>query len=353
MNNTKETIVIVDDVPQNLALLNGILKPLYRIKATTNGETALKIITMEKPSLILLDIMMPDMDGYEVCRCIKENPDTRNIPIIFVTAKVEMNDEAFGLSLGAVDYIHKPINTAILKARVKTHIALKNQESHLEALVKKRTRELEKSKNKLEMAKTTIENSRYELIQCLCRAAEYKDRDTGAHVNRVCYYSYLLARELHFDNDYLEMLFDAAAMHDIGKLGIEDEILLNPNSLTIDEFNKMKTHTQIGADIIKPNQPGVLGIAHNVALTHHEKWDGSGYPKGLKGEEIPIEGRIVAIADVFDALTSERSYKKAWSVDKVVQFLKDERDRHFDARLVDAFIKVLPEILKIKEKNAA
>ncbi len=353
MNIIKETIVVVDDVPQNLALLNGILKPLYKIKAATSGETALKIIAMEKPSLILLDIMMPGMDGYEVCRRIRDNPETRNIPIIFVTAKVETSDEAFGLSLGAVDYVHKPINTAILKARVKTHLALKSQENHLETLVHKRTDELKKSNRKLELAKLTIENSRYELINCLTRAAEYKDRDTGAHVSRVCHYSYLLAKELNFDDQYLEMLFDAAAMHDIGKIGIEDDILLKPGSLTEDEFTIMKTHAQIGADIIRPNQPGVLGIAYNVALTHHEKWDGSGYPNGLKGEEIPLEGRIVAIADVFDALTSERQYKKNWPVEKVIQYFKDERNKHFDANLVDHFINVLPEILKIKKKNAA
>lgn len=346
----KETIVIIDDIPQNLALLDNILKPLYKIRAATNGKTALKIIEMERPSLILLDIMMPGMDGYEVCRRLKDNPETRNIPVIFVTAKGQTDDETFGLSLGAVDYIHKPVNVSILQARVKMHLALKNQALHLENLVSERTFELEKSKQKLELAKLTIEHSRHEIINRLGRAAEFKDNETGLHVIRVSHYSRLLAEYINSDNDYLDLLFDAAAMHDIGKIGIADSILLKPGTLTQDEFEIMKTHVQIGADIIEPNQPGVLGLAYNVVLSHHEKFNGSGYPKGLKGEEIPIEGKIVAIADVFDALTSERPYKKAWSVDKAIQLLKDERDKHFDAKLVNYFFKILPDVLKIKEK---
>ncbi len=350
MTHRKETIVIIDDMPQNLALLNGILKPSYRIRAAQSGEIALEIIAMEKPSLILLDIMMPAMDGYEVCKRLMADPETRNIPIIFITAKANMKDEVFGLSLGAVDYIHKPVNPSILKARVKTHIALKNQASHLEALVSDRTSELEKSKYRLEQANLSIKKSRHDIITCLGKAADFRDRDTGFHINRVCHYTYILARELDFEDEYLDMLFDAAAMHDIGKIGIADNILLKSEPLTNGEYSRMKTHAQIGADIIKSNQSGVLGVAYNVALTHHEKWNGSGYPNGLKGEEIPIEGRIVAIADVFDALTSERPYKKSWPIEKAIQFLKDERGRHFDADLVNIFINLEPEIQKIKEK---
>ncbi len=351
-NNVKETIVIVDDIPENLSLLDGVLNQHYKIKAANRGEIALKIIAMEKPSLVLLDIMMPGMDGYEVCKQLKSNPDTASIPIIFITAKDKVDDEAYGLSLGAVDYILKPISTAILLARVKTHLALKNQANHLENLVLERTQALEKSNRSLELAKLTIENSRHEIITRLGRAAEFKDNETGLHVIRVSHYSRLLAEQLNNDSDYLEMIFDAAAMHDIGKIGIPDSILLKPGKLTDNEFAMMKTHAQIGADIIEPNQIGVLDLAYTIALTHHEKYNGQGYPQKLKGEDIPLEGRIVAIADVFDALTTLRPYKKPWSVDKAIQFLMDESGQHFDAKLVNIFISILPKIIEIKHQYA-
>lgn len=351
MSHKKETIVIVDDTPINLALLDGILKPLYKIKAVTSGETALKVIAKENPSLILLDIMMPGMDGYEVCKRLKNNHKTKNIPVIFVTAKGQTDDEAYGFSIGAVDYIHKPVNVSILKARVKTHLVLQNQAVHQENLVYEQSRELEKFKRKLEIARLTVESGRHEVLIRLGRAGEFKDNETGLHVSRVSHYSRLLAQQIITnDEEYLDMIFSAAAMHDIGKIGIADNIILKEGILTKEEFEIMKTHCQIGADIIEPNQPGVLGLAYNIALTHHEKWDGSGYPGGLKGNEIPIESRIVAIADVFDALTSDRPYKKAWSIEKAIQLLNDGCNKHFDATLVRHFIKVLPKILEIKNR---
>lgn len=350
MNTERETIVIVDDTPENLSLLNGILKPFYKIKAANNGETALKIINMDKPALILLDIMMPKMDGYEVCQRLKNNPDTHNIPVIFVTAKGQVNDEEYGLSLGAVDYIHKPINAAILKARVKTHLSLHNQANHLEHLVRKRTQELEQSQQLLKLANTEVESSRQEIIYRLGRAAEFKDNETGMHVVRMSHYTRLLAAQLDLSEQFVKELYNAAPMHDIGKIGIPDHILLKPGPLTDEEYKIMQEHPLIGADIIEAGHQGVLKIAHSVALTHHEKWDGSGYPAGLKGEEIPLEGRIVAIADVFDALTSERPYKKAWSIEKSVDFFKEQRNKHFQAELVDKFLNILPEIIKIKDQ---
>ncbi len=350
--NDKETIVIVDDTAENLSLLNDILKPYYRVKVANRGKTALKIIAMDKPSLILLDIMMPEMDGYEVCKQLKSQPETQDIPVIFVTAKAQVGDESYGLSLGAVDYIHKPINAAILLNRVKNHLALYKQALHLENLVKKRTLALEESRKKLELAKLTIEHSQREIINRLGRAAEFKDNDTGYHVIRVSLYTRLLAEQVSTDPKYHSMLADASTMHDIGKIGIADKILLKPGKLTAEEFEIMKTHTQIGADIIKPNQPGVLGLAYIVALNHHERWDGSGYPQGLKGEEIPIEGRIVAITDVFDALTSKRPYKRQWSIDDAIEFLKDQSGKHFDPNLVEKFIHVLPQIINISEQYA-
>jgi len=350
VNTVKETIVLVDDTPENLSLLNGILKPFYKIKAANNGETALKIIAMDKPALILLDIMMPVMDGYEVCKRLKADPTTRNIPIIFVTAKGQVDDEEYGLSLGAVDYIHKPINAAILQARVKTHLALHNQANHLEQLVSSRTSELEHSKQMLKAAKQAIANSRQEIIYRLGRAAEFKDNETGMHVIRMSHYTRLLASQLDKSELFVEELYNAAPMHDIGKIGIPDQILLKPGALNNEEYKIMQEHPLIGADIIEAGQQGVLKLAHSVALTHHEKWDGTGYPAGLKGQEIPLEGRIVAIADVFDALTSERPYKTAWSVEKSVNFLKEQRDKHFEGVLVDKFLSIMPDIIKIKEQ---
>ncbi len=348
MNNTKETILIVDDTPLNLALLDGLLKPFYIVKIALSGIDALKLVSRDKPSLILLDIMMPDIDGYEVCRQLKADPETAQIPIIFVTAKGEVNDEAYGLSLGAVDYIRKPINITILQARIKAHLPETIHHDHFSNVINKRDLELKKTTQKLDIANQTIEYSRLETIKRLVRAAEYKNNETGLHINRVARYSYLLAEKITDDKEFIEMVYGAAPMHDVGKIGIPDNILLRRGGLTQEELKIMQTHTEIGASIIEPNQPGVLGMAYNIALTHHEKWDGSGYPAGLKGEQIPLEGRIVAVADVFDALTSAHSYKKSWSVEQAADLLNDQKDKHFDARLVTAFISILPQITKIK-----
>jgi len=350
MNNTKHSIVVVDDTPLNLALFNSLLNPFYIVKIALSGAAALKLIAKSKPSLILLDIMMPDMDGYEVCRQLKADPETSHIPIIFVSAKDEINDEVYGLSLGAVDYIHKPVNNTILQARIKAHLPENIYQVQFSSILNKRDIELKKTNQKLNVAKQTIESSRLEMIKRLVRAAEYKDHDTGFHINRVAHYSRLLAEKVSDDNDFVDMVYDAAPMHDIGKIGIPDNILLSRGALTQEEFKIMQTHTQIGASIIEPNQPGVLGMAYNIALSHHEKWDGSGYPEGLKGDQIPLEGRIVAIADVFDALTSARPYKQPWTVEQAVDLLKTQKDKHFDGRLVTAFLTILPQIIAIKEQ---
>ncbi len=354
MNDINETILIVDDTLQNITLMEAILNPLYITKTAFSAQEALQIIEKHKPSLILLDVVMPDMSGYDLCRQLKSNPETRNIPIIFVTCRDQVDDETLGFSLGAVDYIHKPINISTLKARIKTHLF----QSHLlNAIQKDCTHIIEREKNtqkeskqKIEIAKLAIENSRTEVIKHLARAAEFKDNETGFHVQRVGRYSHLLAQKVINDIDFADMIFEAALMHDIGKIGIPDHILLKQGRLTPDELDIMRTHAEIGAAIIEPNQPGVLGVAYNIALNHHEKWDGSGYPAGLKGEDIPIEGRIVAIVDVFDALTSERPYKKSWSIDDAVQLLVDGKGTHFDSHLVTEFVKILPQIIEVKEK---
>ncbi len=337
MSSTQENrqkILVVDDTPENIDVLVGILKQDYQVKAAINGEMALKIVRASTPDLILLDIMMPGIDGYEVCRRLKADHTTRHIPVIFITAKIGIQDEIHGLELGAVDYITKPISPPVVEARVKTHLALANQNRELDRKVREQTHQLNET--------------RLQIVQRLGRAAEYKDNETGLHVIRMSYYSKILALAAGMSESDADVLMNAAPMHDIGKIGIPDEILKKPGKLDNNEFDTMRTHAEIGAEIIGDGHSELLEMARTVALTHHEKWNGKGYPKGLKGEEIPRIGRIVAIADVFDALTSERPYKKAWPVEKAVALLEEEAGEHFDAELVALFLQKLPEVLEIK-----
>ena len=336
-NNTdKATVLIVDDNADNLDVLSGVLRPFYKVKAAINGKLALKIITKSKPDIILLDIMMPDMDGFEVCRQLKANPVTSTIPVIFVTAKTETKDEQAGFELGAVDYITKPISAPIVLARVKTHLALYNQKRELEHLVKERTKELD--------------DTRLEVIQRLGCAAEYKDNETGLHVIRMSWYSKFLAQQIEANSAWVDLLYTTAPMHDIGKIAIPDSVLLKPGKLDADEWDIMKTHVDCGVDILGDHESELMTMAREIAQHHHEKFDGSGYPNGLSGKDIPLSARIVAIADVFDALTSERPYKKAWSLEKTILLLEEEAGKHFDPELVPAFIKCMPRIIEVMNK---
>ena len=335
----KQVILIVDDVPANIDVLSEILRPTYQVKVVTSGMMALKIAMQSNPpDLILLDVMMPEMDGYEVCRQLKANATTRNIPIIFITAMDEVKDETTGFALGAVDYITKPVNPAIVQARVKTHLALVDQNRVLEKKVNARTAE--------------IKDTRLQIINCLGTAAEYRDEETGMHIFRMSQYCRLIALAAGFSQEEADLLLQAAPMHDVGKIGIPDRILLKPGKLDPEEWQIMKTHTTIGAKIIGNHPSKLLKLAHEIALSHHEKWDGTGYPQGLVGEEISLAGRVVMLADVFDALTSERPYKKAWSEEKAVAEINQGSGTHFDPQLVQAFMKVLPQILEIKNNNS-
>lgn len=334
----KQVVLVVDDVPANIDVLSEILRPTYQVKVVTNGVMALKIaMSPHPPDLILLDIMMPDMDGYEVCRQLKNNSQTRHIPVIFVSAMDEVNDETKGFELGAVDYITKPVSAPIVKARVKTHLALFDQNRVLEKKVKERTSE--------------IHDTRLQIIHCLGAASEYRDEETGTHISRMSQYSRIIALAAGVAMEDAELLLQAAPMHDVGKIGIPDRILLKPGKLDADEWEIMKTHTTIGAKIIGNHSSELLTLARQVALTHHEKWDGTGYPHGLAGDEIPLYGRITMLADVFDALTSDRPYKKAWPEAMAIKEINDMSGKHFDPKLVVAFMKALPDILAVK-KNA-
>ncbi|WP_309044602.1 response regulator [Marinobacter sediminicola] len=321
LNDTK-TLLLVDDEPANLQVLRNILSDQYRLLFAKDGERALELARSEKPNLILLDVMMPGMSGYTVCETLKAESRTSTIPIIFVTALSGSDDETRGFELGAVDYITKPVNAAIVRARVKTHLSLVRMD---------------------ELVKT-----RLAVVQRLGRAAEYKDNETGLHVIRMSHFSRLIALQAGFGETWSDTLLNAAPMHDVGKIGIPDAILQKPGKLDADEWAVMQTHPTIGAEIIGDDGSSLLDMAREVALNHHEKWDGSGYPKGLKGTDIPVSARIVALADVFDALTSERPYKSAWPIDKATGLIREQAGKHFDPDLVEAFFQCLPDILKIR-----
>jgi putative two-component system response regulator len=335
----KQTILVVDDTPENIDLLTEVLNPYYRTRIAINGDKALKIaFSNTPPDLILLDIMMPGITGYDVCQRLKENPDTRGIPVIFVTAMSELEDEKKGLEMGAVDYITKPISPSIVLSRVKTHLALYDQTRELQRMVELRTVELE--------------ITRRQIIRRLGRASEFKDNETGNHVIRMSHYARLIAQAAGMGEESVDTLFNAAPMHDVGKIGIPDSVLLKPGKLDDAQWEVMRTHPEMGAEIIGQHNDDLLRTARILAMTHHEKWDGSGYPGKLKGEEIPLMGRIAAIADVFDALTSDRPYKKAWAIEDAVRIIEEGAGTHFDPGLIGPFKAVLPEMLKIREKYA-
>lgn len=353
------TILVVDDTPDNLTLMSGLLKGLYKVKVANGGERALKICESDTPpDLILLDVMMPGIDGYEVCRRLKANPGTREIPVLFLTAKCEVDDETFGLALGAVDYLTKPVSPPIVLARVKTHLQLKkaqdflrDQNAYLEAEVQRRTSEV------VALQDVTI--------QALASLAEARDLDTGMHIKRTKYYVKILAERLrrhprfaHFlDDDYTQdILFKSAPLHDIGKVGVPDRILLKPGRFEPDEFEIMKTHTTLGCNALLQAEKELgldlpfLQHAKEIALYHQEKWDGSGYPEGLAGEAIPISARLMAVADVYDALISRRCYKEGMSHERAAQIMREGRGQHFDPDILDAFLELQEEFQHIAQR---
>ncbi|MBL4901551.1 MAG: two-component system response regulator [Desulfocapsa sp.] len=337
----KQKILIVDDTPGNIILLGKALQNRYNIIVATNGYDALRVAQESPcPDLILLDIVMHGLDGFEVCERLKNNAVTRKIPVIFVTAKGENENEARGFEVGGVDYITKPINPVLVRARVQTHLALYDQNRVLEERVRERTLEI------LHIQDVTIYS--------MAVLAETRDNETGKHIMRTQHYVRVLAEQLikagkyrdYLDAARINLLFKSAPLHDIGKVGIADSILLKPGKLTEEEFAVMKKHTSYGRDaIVKAEQEiGVgssttfLTMAREIAYTHHEKWNGQGYPEGICGDAIPLSGRLMAVADVYDALISKRVYKEAFSHEKAVAIIIDGRGEHFDPELVDAFI---------------
>jgi putative two-component system response regulator len=356
----RQTILVVDDTPDNIALLSTLLKDRYKVRAANNGERALAIAAGQpRPDLILLDIMMPGMDGYEVCERLKVDPHTADIPVIFLTAKVQVEDEEFGLHLGAVDYITKPISPPIVLARVETHLTLKrarqflqDRNAYLEAEVWRRSREV--------MAIQEV------TIMAMASLAETRDNATGNHIRRTQHYVRVLAQHLRhhprfaaaLNDETIELLFKSAPLHDIGKVGIPDRILLKPGRLTPDEFEIMKTHAALGRDAIAAAEryldtpDSFLRFAREIAYSHQEKWDGSGYPEGLWGEQIPLSARLMAVADVYDALISRRIYKPALPHERAVAMIREGRDQHFDPDIVDAFLECAEQFRTIAARFA-
>ncbi|MBF6058170.1 MULTISPECIES: HD domain-containing phosphohydrolase [Thiomicrorhabdus] len=354
------TVLCVDDAPNNLALLNECLKEHYSVKLANNGLKALSLLEKFGASgeidLILLDVMMPEMDGYEVCRKIKSNPAWRYIPIIFITSKTAPEDEQRALKEGANDFIPKPINPDVLLARIKTHLEL--SQYHLRLRNEKRQLEVN-----LQEKLTDIFRLQQATLNVMISLAEFRDEDTGNHIKRTQSYIELLAEEvertyphLGLDEKSRELIVQAAPLHDIGKITTPDHILLKPGKLTDEEFDIMKQHAQSGADILAAaaremgSYGGFLDVAQEIALTHHEKWAGNGYPRGLAGDDIPLSGRLMAIVDVYDALRSERPYKQPFSHEKSMAIIEEGSGSHFDPRLVECFRSRGEEVCLIAEK---
>ena len=350
---SKPKILVVDDIPQNIELLEAYLIPNdYEIVKATNGNEALEKIFSTKIDLVLLDVMMPNMSGFEVARRIRQNEKTKLIPIILVTALKGKSDRIKGIEAGCDDFLSKPLDKIELLARIRSLLKVKayndlmgNYRKELESEVTKKTAKLKQALEKTKAASL-------DTIHRLSMAAEYRDTNTGDHIKRMSNYTAAIARHMGLDKHTIENILYASPMHDIGKIGIPDKILFKPGKLDPEEWKTMKQHSAIGANILKNSDIDFIKLGEIIALSHHEKWDGSGYPNNLKGTEIPIAGRITAVTDVFDALTSKRPYKEPYSEEKALDIIKKGRGSHFDPDIVDAFFAILDEIRLIKKKYA-
>ena len=344
-------ILVVDDELINRRVLEAMLLPLgHQVYLAQDGFSALDMVEETPFDLILLDVMMPGMDGFEVARRLKEDSRHTIIPIVMVTALKEVEDRVRALESGADDFLTKPVDKTELRARVRSSLKIKAYNDHmlnyqqvLEATVAERTRDLENAFRK-------VREASLDTIHRLSQAAEYKDEDTGSHIARLSQYAACLARGLGLNQETVERILYASPMHDVGKIGIPDHILLKPGKLDGEEWEVMMTHTTIGGRILGGAEPGFLKLAEVIAMTHHEKWDGSGYPAGLSGSRIPLAGRVVAVADVFDALTTRRPYKEPFGLEKSLAIMKEGRGRHFDPKVLDSFLENLDEILEIRKK---
>ena len=351
-------ILVVDDEATMRRLLEKLLRMEgYDVLLAASGEQALAELLKHGADTVLLDMRMPGMTGLDVCRQIRHHPRSLHTPVVFITAVNDRELRRKGMEAGADDFLSKPFDEVELLARIRNCVRVKRyydnieqQKEQLELAVRERTAALNEAIAKLTQSQLDLRNSQEETIYRLARAAEFRDDETGQHLQRMSRYCQLIARRIGLDEGTCELLRIASPMHDVGKLGIPDRILLKPGRLTPDEFTIMKGHAEIGYRILVGSDATPLKMAATIAHTHHEKWDGNGYPRGLKGEDIPLHGRIAAIADVFDALTSARPYKPAWALEDALQLMRTNRGTHFDPTLVDVFFDALPEVLEIRER---
>ncbi len=353
-DNLSADILIVDDKLENVQLLKMMLSyaGYAKVRSTTDSREVLELYRDNDFDLILLDIRMPHLDGFQVMEQLSANIKDDYLPILVLTAQNDMETRLKALEAGAKDFVTKPFDNVEVLNRISNmlevrclHNRLKRQNQRLEAKVRERTLELQ-------LRNEELGRTRLEIIRHLGRAGEYRDNETGMHVLRMSKSCRRLALAAGLGEDHAEQILQASPMHDVGKIGIPDAILLKPGKLDKDEWAVMKSHAEIGSDIIGDHQPGLMRMAQEIAITHHEKWDGSGYPNGLAGEEISIEGRIASICDVFDALTSARPYKSAWPIEKAMAFINEQTGKHFDPELARLFAGVLPDILAIRTKYA-
>jgi len=359
MMDQKQKILIIDDEIFYIDVLVELLSEQFTVSVAKNGQQGLERIERGFiPDLILLDVLMPDMDGYEVCRRIKVNPHLQNVPVIFLTVKSDVESEVKGFALGASDYISKPFSLPIVKTRVNTHIALSHmhktlhvQNIQLEEQVIERTREISRTQDIA--------------MYCMVSMTETRDNETGKHIRRTQHYVKILAEYLkdnvkykdQLDNEFIELLFKSAPLHDIGKIGVRDSILLKPGKLDATEWEEIKMHPEYGCNAILKTEKefgpsGFLSIAKEIIYSHHEKWDGSGYPQGLSGEQIPLSARLMALADCFDALINKRIYKNAFTYQTAKQIILEGRGKHFEPAIVDAYIALEESFIQIAEQFA-
>lgn len=360
----KPKILVVDDLKENVVLMERFLAPAgFDVIPAYNGAEALRCVAVHSPDLVLLDLIMPEVDGYQVCEALKQNPNTHHIPIVVVSGLTDRDAHVKALQAGADDFITKPFDSFILRARVESSLKAK----FLQDQIFEYQRKLQGQNDNLETAvrerTAQVMRTQQVAVFSLAKLAESRDTETGKHLERMRLYSREVASEIitlekyrdEFDEDFVEQIYKSSPLHDIGKVGIPDCILLKPGKLTVEEFDIMKTHSVIGGDTLKAadieaGTHSFLAMGRDIAYSHHEKWDGSGYPFGLKGEDIPLASRIVAIGDVYDALTSKRPYKEAFSHEKSMGIILEGRGSHFDPDVVDAFVAREENITAIREK---
>jgi len=344
-------ILVCEDEEITRYLIRDTLRPLgYRVEFARDGKEAIDKVKEIEPDLILLDIKMPGIDGFEVAKSIKQSERTRIIPVLIVSVLTDSESKVKAFNEGADDFLTKPFDPIELRARVESLLKVKAYNDHMRNYQKELEKEVARRSKQLKKALYQLRKASLDTIYRLSMAAEYRDDETGAHVKRMSHYSAVIAREMGLSSQVSERLLLAAPMHDVGKIGIPDQILLKPERLSPSESEIMKQHTIIGSKILAGSKSGYLRFAEIIALTHHEWWNGNGYPRGLKGNQIPIAGQIVAVADVFDALISKRPYKEPYPVDMAFKIIKEEAGTHLSPKVVNAFFKVKDQILKIKER---